>query len=419
MTLPPQNTSLDEYIIISNTLADPSEWENVRHIQESDFTREEFRTLWKAMKRAALDPYGINPAAIPSINPNISLEYIQKLIREANGSTAATTAAAFRISSIRRAQKTALRMREGANEIEQALQTPSGVKEWKRSFTQTMRDCTLQTPDSKTVGNADLEAELLRETNAPRNIIPTGLTPLDRWLGGGLMPGQMLGISAETKTGKTVMAATISYNLDIMENPIPHLLYSTERSKKEIGRLKLARRAGIPASKLADLSQDSKNRLSKNQTTVNTSFIVHRPLATIAEIEEEARYQVEVNQIKLLILDQYQLIGVDPGSKGTRSQQMNRISQELLRITDSLGIATIVMIQIDNMGDIADHGEPIQRAAHAILQIRRDIDSPNIFLNTKASCLGSEKDIGGITDPCMILDNAGPHIRVNPNFMQN
>lgn len=401
----------DEMVVISNVLADSSQWEAVRHLRPTDFLSPENRRMWMAMAAASLDANGIDPLAVATIDPSLTIERLHEIIAAANPSPAATKAAARRLVDIRRVSQAVAILREGANAIEESL-TSRASTDWRATLARTITSATRFGGDERTIGNTELEARLLAQTVTPTKRIRTGISRLDQWLEGGLLPGQMLGIAAETKVGKTVMAASISRNADMMDPPIPHLFFSNERSDDEIGRLKLARRAGIIASRLDTLSDERRRALTREMSPYNSSFVTYKPRATISDLEAEIQYQVQVNGIQLLIVDQLQLIAHDAQARVSDKQHMALVSQELLRITADYNLATIVMVQMTDTGFYAGEAEPFQRSAHAVLHIRRDINAPGTYIQTRASALASESDIGSTVDPSLWLDrSSGPHFR--------
>lgn len=251
--------------------------------------------------------------------------------------------------------------------------------------------------------------KLRRKLENPPKPVPTGIRKLDHVLEGGLMATRMLAIGAQTKQGKTTLAATISHNVLAIEEP--HLVISLEKHETDIEQACAAR--ALKTNTIA-LEQDfDKYRRGYDAYEADEKLSLrtyhHQPGATIEDIQM-AILRAKRAGARGFILDYWQLIQKPP--RESLADHLARCAQILAQLTDRLGMWSVVNAQTHADG-VPRECQALWLAASSFYVIRRDVpDKPDTWLE----CLGSNYtkglSAGGSDIAAMMLDtDVGPHFR--------
>lgn len=239
--------------------------------------------------------------------------------------------------------------------------------------------------------------------------VPTGIRKLDHVLEGGLMPTRMLAIGAETKQGKSTLAATISQN--VLEIGEPHLVISLEKHETDIEQACAAR--ALNTTTLALEQQFGRYRSAYDAYEADPSHklrnYMHRPGATIEDIQT-AILRAKRGGAKGFILDYWQLIQKPP--KESVHDHLSRCAAIIARLTDRLKMWSVVNAQTHADG-VPKECQALWLASSSFYVIRRDVpDKPDTWLQCLGSSYTKGLDAGGPSVPAMMLDtDVGPHFR--------
>lgn len=253
-------------------------------------------------------------------------------------------------------------------------------------------------------------ASIERLKRAPREKIPTGLTYLDRHLGGGLGGGHLIGVGALTKTGKTTLIATISANLEAQK--IPHQVFFLERHETFIEELKEARALGVNIRNLSDHISQLEERARQR---TYTEYVNARGI-TADEIRHEVLYGARRKGIKVALVDYFQLIAL-PGAnaKGSsRAIELGKAAQSLQATAADANVDIIATCQLEDDGRPRE-SNAIKFASNLYMNMHRDQNCPETWFEMIATNITPPHDIGSISEPALIFsDTVGPYFR-NPH----
>jgi replicative DNA helicase len=186
------------------------------------------------------------------------------------------------------------------------------------------------------------EIEAARQTGGAPIGLSTGLSDLDRRLGG-LRRGHLIIIGGRPSMGKTALAANI---LEAQAGPA--LFYSMEMTSIEVALRQLAGESGLASDRLTrgDLDQEAWRRLVAARTKLR-----QRPLTvdqtgglTIAQLSARARRMKRQRGIEIIVVDYLQLM---QGSKrGNRVEDVTEITTGLKALAKELNIPVVALSQL-------------------------------------------------------------------------
>lgn len=200
----------------------------------------------------------------------------------------------------------------------------------------------------------------------------TGIALLDRLLAGGLRPGKVYGIAARPSVGKSSAARSIVLN--IAERGVAVLLLSQEMPCEEVVDCALAQLGEIDNERLqtGKLHDDDWGRLSgaADEASRLPLFVDDDGGLTIADIRAKAR---AVKGLKVLVLDYLQL-STSTLKYATTNDQIAEVSKGLKRLALELGIAIIVLSQLNREVERRADREPVLSDLRDSGAIEQDLD---------------------------------------------
>jgi len=236
---------------------------------------------------------------------------------------------------------------------------------------------------------------------------PTGLSRLDSALGGGFYEGKAYGFAARKKVGKTILASTVSYNLN--EAGLPHLFICGEMGENEVHQRCLARKMNVYPS--AFRSKDRHLLAGKVIETARSmqknAIYYDRPGITFEELKNAVGLAKVRYDIKGFILDYWQLVGGKP--KGlTQAEHSGDVAQWIADICRKLGIWAMVMAQINQDGNTRG-GEGIRLSFDQVYQIhRKDLSQPQAWFEMMDTRYTGWCNVGSETVPGLMMNEKGP-----------
>jgi len=179
--------------------------------------------------------------------------------------------------------------------------------------------------------------------------IPSGFKKLDE-VTNGFQPGDLILVGAAPGMGKTSFAVSLLNNIAI-QNKYAAGFISLEISSEQLMIKMLSTVGDISVEKLR-VGLLNKNELEsidqKTKELENAElFIVDHPFLTIDNIRHEAYYLVYGHQIKILILDELQLIAAsskDKVGKILNKKELLKMTGQLKELAVELNIPIIVMV---------------------------------------------------------------------------
>lgn len=201
----------------------------------------------------------------------------------------------------------------------------------------------------------------------------TGLPQLDTSMGGGMFEGKLYGLSARKKSGKTLLAGTISYNLN--ENSVPHMFIPMEMGDEEIEHRNIARH--LKTNAINFLKPDPHGTL-REQTLQYAEdindFTVYEylPGGSLSQIRAAIARGIVNHGIKGVFIDYLQLIG-GQRKEDNEEQHTRRIAQDLANLARTEKIFIWINAQQNKDGYIRG-GEGLSLACDQYYAMHRHED---------------------------------------------
>lgn len=270
--------------------------------------------------------------------------------------------------------------------------------------------------------------EIIDDMN--KNVQPysTGIERLDKAMDGGLMPRSLYAFAGRQKSGKTILAGTISVNLAMKD--VKHLFICAEMSDKQIHQRNLARMGGFYTSafrstsgykKSGEFCQKLANSMRWNHDNI---IFVNAPSLTLNELKNYVKQAVKKHGIKGYILDYWQLVDGREKNKNT-SEHLYEVAQWMAASTKLYDIFSIVTVQLNQEGNTFG-SEGIRKSCDQLYEIQRpdpetSPDMSKVWLKMMDSRNTAYVDIGSENDPKLQLNSFGPYIEeleLTPNIRQ-
>lgn len=195
----------------------------------------------------------------------------------------------------------------------------------------------------------DVHAEAdARVAEGRRLGISTGLPSLDRATAGGL-PRQAISIvAAGTSHGKTTFALNVADNAAQLGHRVA--FYSLEMSPQAMADRLVARRAGVPLSRIRDwkgLNEFERDRVDASREalrSLNRSFFFASRITSIVDLVADARRRKAEEGLDLIAVDYLQLVqGLD---EDNRERTVNQIAWRLFEAAKDLDMAVLALSQV-------------------------------------------------------------------------
>ena len=178
--------------------------------------------------------------------------------------------------------------------------------------------------------------------------ISTGLTDLDRYIGG-LKPGKMYVVAARPSMGKTSLMMNIVEHVCI-EQKVPSAVFSLEMTAKQLlhrtaaGRARTIIRFGVMPNK-GDLQ-----RIQRAASEIHDSPLVidDTPGISIAELRAKCRRFQRNQGLGLIAIDYLQLMkSLSKQAIGSREREIAEISAGCKALAKELGVPLVILAQIN------------------------------------------------------------------------
>jgi len=211
--------------------------------------------------------------------------------------------------------------------------------------------------------------------------IPSGLTKLDRLLGG-WHDGDLTVLAARPSMGKTAMLVKLA-----LACGVPCGIVSAEQPAIQIGARAMAARSHVDASKFRNGAFDDEDtgRLLRavSDLVEHPCMIYDRSSPSIADVVRMARKWRQNEGIRCLFVDYVQRIEASNSDKRTpKTERVGEVVRGLKSLARDLEIPVVALAQVNRkveeradkrpaMGDMADSSE-IEKEADQILTLYRE-----------------------------------------------
>lgn len=261
--------------------------------------------------------------------------------------------------------------------------------------------------DSRKVSDAVLDG--LKEI-AP--CYPTGIRRLDDAMDGGFYTGKAYGIAAKKKVGKTIIASTISCNLDLAG--VPHLFICGEMSDEEVHQRTMARLARVYPSTFRNRERATPATLTKiaeaSFRLTGAAKYLNAPGITLNELKRAVMTAVSLHGIKGFILDYWQLVGGKDKSRST-AEHLDEVAQWIADFGRKNGLWSLTMAQINQEGNTRG-GEGMRLAFDQVYHMQPcndDITDPRRWLEMMDTRYTAWRNVGEKHGSPLRINDFGPY----------
>lgn len=246
----------------------------------------------------------------------------------------------------------------------------------------------------------------------------TGYSLLDTAMEGGLYPGKCYGFAARKKMGKTILAGSISHNLNQMG--IRHLFVCGEMSPAEVQKRTLARQLRVNQSMFN--SKQGKNsefmgRVAKVALESKRAMIYkNAPGVTFEDLKNHILLARMQKKITGFILDYWQLVG---GKKKGQSDasHLDEVAQWIADTCRKYDMWSITMAQINQEGNTRG-GEGIRLAFDQVYILHAPENDPGRserWLEMSDTRYTPWRSVGTQNRPAFYLNEKGPYFSGTPD----
>ncbi|MBM3548423.1 MAG: replicative DNA helicase [Alphaproteobacteria bacterium] len=199
-------------------------------------------------------------------------------------------------------------------------------------------------------------AEIAYKRDGKLSGVPTGLTDLDKLLGG-LHPSDLLILAARPAMGKSALACNIAFNAatlamkDTEQERYVIALFSLEMSAEQLTTRMLAEQIEVSSEKIrrGELNEgDFRNLVQAAQRLERTPiFIDDTPAITTTALRSRARRLKRQHGLHLIIVDYLQLMRPTVGTKSeNRVQEVSDITRSLKAVAKELNVPVLALAQL-------------------------------------------------------------------------
>ena len=209
--------------------------------------------------------------------------------------------------------------------------------------------------------------------------LPTGLEPVDRILGGGLLNSGLYVLAARPAMGKTALALQV---IDHIARYGPVLFVSLEMDIEQIEARRIGRVSGIPGDRLlmGRLNEKEYERVAAAADKIRALpvKINKKPAATVTDIGHMAR---KVKGLRCIVVDYLGKITPDTRKQG-RYEYMTEISGDLKTLARKYKVPVLALAQLNRanteradkrpqLSDLRDTGA-IEQDADGVIFLHRE-----------------------------------------------
>lgn len=384
-----------EQSVLGGLLIDPSAFDRIDFLNESDFYREDHRIIFRhiAMMLADRKPVDVVTVAesLASSGENrIGLAYLGELAM--NTPSAANIKRYAEVVSEKRGLRDLL---DASARIAEVATSESSAPASQRIdeaqaivFALAENRARSGNAEAEVVGSilADVVADIHERFDRGGQItgLPTGFVDLDEKTCG-LHGGDLVIVAGRPSMGKTAFAINVAEHVAVKEGK-PALVFSMEMNKKQLTERSIASLGALPMQSIRSGQGIDFDRMSYavGQLYKAPLHIDDSPALTVMQMRSRARRMARKHGLSLIVIDYIQLARGDSSStkNGNREQEVSSISRGLKALAKEFNCPVIALSQLNRkvderadkrpmMSDLRDSGA-IEQDADIILMMYRD-----------------------------------------------
>jgi len=260
---------------------------------------------------------------------------------------------------------------------------------------------------------AQVLADMVAQMERPAAIYPTGLACLDKAMGGGMHAGRMYCFAGKGKSGKSLLAGTISHALN--RAGVKHAYFAFEMGAVQIEHRQVARDLNTHSmallGKVSDrvLADAGRYTALVQANGLDNVLYVDMPGGSFAELRAEVMAARHQHGATGIIVDYWQLVkGRD--ARTSEEEHLRMVAEWLAAAVARLGIWCLVLAQLTDDGEAtAVSRTAMNRNADQVYFIRSDPDGLDRWFEMKFSRYTPASDVGSKQEPAVKLVYPGPH----------
>jgi len=239
----------------------------------------------------------------------------------------------------------------------------------------------------------------------PSNCFKTGLNGLDEATGGGFYAGWTYGFCGAEKSGKTMLATTLAYNMTKLG--CKALYIALEMGSVQIEQRSIARQLGFNPLDFLDNQDKVVDKIVEAEPNDNLTYL-DMPGATLDEILLNiAKAKAKIG-IDGFILDYWQLVR-STDRIGTEEKHLRDVAQFLSDFARKNGLFCIILAQMNQDGRLFG-GNGLRKACDQLYMIEQ-YEDPSLdkhrWLRMDASRYTMRGDLGSEDNPYMKINYNG------------
>lgn len=251
----------------------------------------------------------------------------------------------------------------------------------------------------------------------PEGVFPTGISALDDELEGGLHPGDLVILAAETSGGKTALCIQICAHVAVKwESQV--MVASYEMTARQLVDRMIAVASEIPSAKLrcGALAERDYQILTQAVGPLSAAGLHLRDAIghwTVDDVASEARAIKARHGLSVLAVDYLQLTAprtAPRGSQRNREREVAEISRALKGLAVELGITVLALSQLNEDGRLRE-SRAIGQDADVVLIIADAFDEDGKTPLEDRRTIRVEKNRHGARDRIVSLGWNGPLMR--------
>lgn len=253
----------------------------------------------------------------------------------------------------------------------------------------------------------EVYANVFEGLSKPKSCFSTGYNGLDKVTAGGFYSGWTYGFCGAEKSGKTMLATTLAYNMTIRGAKV--LYIALEMGSTQIEQRSIARQLGFNSIKFFDDPQSIKERMKEYKPNQNM-FYMDLPGATLDDILLNVSKAKVKYGIDGFIVDYWQLVrGGD--SRTTEEKHLRDVAQGISDYARKNNLFNILLAQMNQDGKLFG-GNGLRKACDQLYMIEQiEGNDKGRWLRMDASRYTLKASVGSESSPCITIDNAGPHFK--------
>jgi replicative DNA helicase len=214
--------------------------------------------------------------------------------------------------------------------------------------------------------------------------LPTGYFELDE-LTCGLQNGEMIIIAGRPSMGKTSLALNIAEHLGVIEK-IPVAIFSLEMGRQQLAERFLCSKSQIDSQLVRKgmLTTEHYQKLVETCGVLSEApiFVDDTSVLSPLEVRGKARRLASQHNIRCVIVDYLQLMGMGTKRVESRQQEITEISRYLKALARELNVPVVVLSQLNRasegredhrprMSDLRESGS-IEQDADVVMLLHRE-----------------------------------------------